>query len=413
MVLDGTPFEEIPDHPALNPESSNQSNGKAVSKRSVGSVPANIGTSREEPRGREVDSGRRESAAEPEPAPEPTEAEIADHGAWVDRCVECVLREFPEGSVLLRRAIQNATQVKFGLGNDQATVNFYNTGRVVVNGSPNGTLIGRLKEIAWPKWEDKRRAPGGVNRTFLILDVNEESMTEALARVEGLAIRNCQPNEHMLFAWELIRGEERLRLHAYKTEKVTLQGARGGLASEVERALEDEMVRSHREYRRPPQPRPLPEYQTLRAAQEVAEYLGEGAWKLLERWHSSLAFCWYHIHRPPEGHDSPTYLVSSIVQAFESFFVEFASLIDVGNPIDPDGKNAIAKWITAFERRAVERRDPTAEKLAKRMRDAWKDRHAFVHDDRRKEPMLDARGCRERALWRYKGLDSRHYHHRW
>ncbi len=220
VVLDGTPFEEIPDHPALNPESSNQSNGKAVSKRSVGSAPRNIGTSREEPGGREVDSGRRESAAEPEPAPEPTEAEIADHGAWVDRCVECVLREFPEGSVLLRRAIQNATQVKFGLGNDQATVNFYNTGRVVVNGSPNGTLPGRLKEIAWPKWEDKRRAPGGVNRTFLILEVNEESMTEALARVEGLAIRNCQPNEHMLFAWELIRGEERLRLQAYKTEKV-------------------------------------------------------------------------------------------------------------------------------------------------------------------------------------------------
>lgn len=32
------------------------------------------------------------------------------------------------------------------------------------------------------------------------------------------------------------------------------------------------------------------------------------------------------------------------------------------------------------------------------MRDAWKDRHAFVHDDRRKEPMLDARGCREQVL---------------
>jgi hypothetical protein len=396
VALNEDPFAEIPNNPALH-RSQESSGGPTKKAASPHRKPAQ-GHGNPSAQGSKKSSDPTGDKSVELTLDEPERLEkVEAHNQWVKQCIELVQQEIPEIAIALHRPIQKGTQVKFEWNGDQATVNFYVTGTVYPSGSPSSDLVNRLKGIAWPAFTGKEQPKGGINRTFLILDVNEDSLRHALAHISDLAIREEPAEDYIRFSWSLIRGGQFLRLRAYYTEKVTLQGKRSDWSHEVERALEDEMARSHLEYRKPPALRPLPKYHTDQGAELVKAHIGMSAWELLtDRSKSALAYAWTQIvQAPPEGPKDTSFLLAACILPLEEFIIEFALSIGIGNPVGEDDKNQVGNWIREFENTCRSRNDTSGLKLAKRFKEAWHQRHKYAHVDRRDRPPTDQRACRE------------------
>lgn len=317
---------------------------------------------------------------------------------WVRRSIELARTTLSGVEVVSRKEIQNGVQVRLKRGVETATVNFYTTGTTVVNQSST-QLCGDLNSVQWPPYERQEGSHGGVNRTFYILDVTEASLRRALEGVERLSIRPLEPEMYITHDWKLLRDSDTLRLRVYTTERVVLQGKRSQFASEVELALENEMVRSHLEYSNPPRQKAVPRGGIEDAEDQVSKHIGEAGWRFLspER-QVALAYSWHQIQYPLEGLENFSCIISMTVPALEEFLVRFAHKTGVGSPTDRAGRSQIGEWLKQFKEHVYFKNNTKAIKIVKRLEEAWRERHRYAHADRASRPSADLDACREQML---------------
>lgn len=401
VVLEDSPFDQFPEHSALNRVPDERSNTSAATDKVTGErnqeAPRFSGDTA---RGRPGKDHQIVPYAAEEKGPDGRDSPLTEpHEQWVERCVQRATKEIPGLAELSRRQIQDAIQVRLAHGNQKCPVTFYVTGTVWVGGSPTTPLHQQLKQLSWPERAVTRPRASPVNRTYYILDVSSESLRRALGRVKDLSIREQEPVVFSTVNWELIRGQDRLRLQAYRTEKVTLQGRRSEFAGEVERLLEEEMVRSHQEYRNRPLPKPVPQEELREAASFVERKVGETAWGMLrQERRCALAFCWRQLCHPPEGVNDYSFLISSVVPSLEQFLIALAQRVNIGQPLDERGRSRIGEWLNKLRDTAVRTRDEKTRQMAERLRSAWDERNAFTHPGPTSSKPRGASDCREQLL---------------
>lgn len=218
-------------------------------------------------------------------------------------------------------------------------------------------------------------------------------MKEALARVNDLTVQPHSPEDYVVLDWHLLRAGDSLRLRAYYTDKVVLQGKRSALAAEVERALEAEMLRAGLDYHVPSSPRPVTKKQIDDAEEDVLEMVGDDALIFIgsELLHA-LAYSWHQVKNPPEGVQNVSFLLGPALPAFERFWLQFATRLDSVESGDSQG---VGRWARQFLNDCERRRDAKGKNIARRLMNAWDLRNKIAHAS---GVVLDQRKCHEELL---------------
>jgi hypothetical protein len=391
VVLEEDPFSEIPDSPQATTESKQLTDGGDGVEHSP---PANPNTRRS------AKPNSPNTIAEEDRARDGAKIDgdgSKEYDAWVEECVQHACLSIPNLEVVLRRSISAGMQIKFQLGKEMVSVNLYETGTVNVGGRPGAALTGQLKNLGWPPYAWQRSSTGSINRTFYILDVSEESLRSALSKVANLVLRELEPGEYMLFAWELLRGPDRLRLHAYTSEKVTLQGKLTDFGREVESALEAEMVRSHLEYRVKSSPGASGSERDVAIEEELITSAGHLVWQMPLPRRDTWIFVLEQLKTTHRSLSDYLCFVTMLAPALEEFLIEFAKRTKIGEIVDARGQARVGHWLTQFEAFARTQNNKRAHSLLDRLRAAWESRNQAVHPTAQKRA-LGADACREEVF---------------